>query len=955
MKYLLVAAVTLAASPAFAQFFPPGGTPPCVPPTPEQCRENLLPSRVVVASYWNTTCGRLERERMASDVGATCNLIYQAAADEQRPLYTTMATVSVPRSTPRPGGFDPARDYLVDAVIRDGDDTGVKAVNATGHATAFAAIQGRFDAAASGGSVDSQVTDFYLHQRSMWNTNGDDVGSCEEFVFERYYDYSHYEDQLQRKSTTPRAAFDLGYPLLVNGVQSKTGYTVAELPTPAKPSPKNLFFTFAPIYPKVTGASPEPFPFDPALLETLKRGESWYTHSIGWHGEMNYWLAHHGDALLYALADKQRDFAKLLAERAAIYKRWVDFDHGVAMADDDCGRRALPPAARPPHPAEQFWNPGDYMRGRDLTEYYGHDAFAGILVDTPAAFAHLVPEGSSMYASKVIDYAQQSYAVRTALTLSPTDPLALERYRMLTEAPAPTDAAGTPPPAIDASCDVLLAADGLPARPSPTCSVYGNVTLYRCLDDVAEIVAARLREVDARIEEALLEVEPHGCLAMPEAWDPAHWSHYSPCDWNPEMFVAEVRGYFVREREKDYGLCRMATGGVWYDKPDHFIYNAMSAGEGGETDEEAIANVDRVARVNTLAPAMPDGSVVTLKDDYTHSTEDVLAYIKLLVDWATTVDFGRDHEGKTIAGHSKADTGSLGNTLYSVGYSYAASWNLDGLPLRFPSNDALMCEAQLHARGSASAHATVFGLAFDLTKLTASVDNVRNGASRTASYTLGVEILGVDVLVSEAALKSGSAVKSAGQGVTFRVAREKGHTVDGPAWTFVVAGVPVTVRSGVAGSVGFAFEAGTRVTGDCARTSLTGSIGPAASLSAFVSGGVNLALVEIGVQIDLTLFRVDLPLTLAIELRTYANPKKPGSSFNGRPSIIAQPKLELELATLAGRLRAYLRFPIGSPMYVNLFSWDGIVLARTTLFEPRWNYPLTRVATGLAALTVGSP
>ena len=62
---------------------------------------------------------------------------------------------------------------------------------------------------------------------------------------------------------------------------------------------------------------------------------------------------------------------------------------------------------------------------------------------------------------------------------------------------------------------------------------------------------------------------------------------------------------------------------------------------------------------------------------------------------------------------------------------------------------------------------------------------------------------------------------------------------------------------------------------------------------------------------------------------------------------VAGPRLALVLTTLSGRLCAYLRFPVGKPAYITLFSWPGVELDETELFAPKWNYPLSRVAFGL--------
>jgi hypothetical protein len=918
-------ALAVAAAPAIAD--------DCPPPTEAQCYENPL----ATGSYWQTSCGLQQSDALARDPEFTCNQIFAAASQVVRDGATLHNNAAVPPDlrARRPDG-PPIRWTATLPYDRSADP-----VVTPGLTSSFAGAQSRYGSATVLGALADaggmyQVIGQSIRDRDAWEANGNAVGSCDELVYEHFYEYSKFADRAVLLDDNYRAIFDYGYPMFADGVQSRSRLSTTPIATPPGKQPKNVYFTYQPTYPAKS---------DPALHHAWSAaatnlglpdklqspdGTAAYYHSLYWHGRMNQALSSEGDDPMYAAADLQRAFSKLLALRAATLKRWTDYDEAMRITSNQCERDEVTPAPNYVWPWDKIWDPADrVLHGLDLLQYYGRDAFDPLAVQAPTVIASALPYGAGVFTSRLLDYGTQLVATDLALAQDPNDALALGTRMMLGMtsdaqliAATPLEVPTTTYEAIDCT-GYIDADDGLPVPASGGCGAFLGMTA--CVQRARDATAAKLADIDAEIESALLDGAQYGCTALDHVWGSNDLAP-SYCDWSPEMFAREMAGQFERQREKLYRQCVDTTGGD-FGATTHPIHHAQD-GFGGN---DPIATPDRARELG-----------VPYKNDYTGSTEDVLAYMKLVTKWATEIEFQRDPvNGRPISGHVAGDSDSIGNSTFGVAYQYGAEWRLVNLPTSGGLTSPALCDVGLYAQAGASASGTVFGWEQSLLDAFAKVTNERAGDSRTSHEELRLFVLGDEILPPT----SDDRATSLGvEPIVFHVAREKTKDQPVASYTFPVAGVPVTVRAGVAGRIGFAFDARIEAGAACPlSTTLTGAITPSASLDVYVSGGAQLAVAEVGLQIDLTLLRIELPLTLSFGLR-------PLPDANQTPMIDARPRLELALTTLSGRLRAYLRFPIGDPLYVTLFSWPGVQLARDTVFAPEWSFPLGKVALGLAAL-----
>lgn len=201
-----------------------------------------------------------------------------------------------------------------------------------------------------------------LSQRNAWNNSGNTVDSCREYVHEKYYDYSVFEDAISSAGTDYRKIFDIAYAQAPSGGSvpaSAIGTRSIADPvqrgkdgTPIQPAiqfpagaPKNEFFTVPPpVQGKVTisasnvdrvvvvpGGRGVAFielkdldrPLNlygtilpEATLSTLANGASYYNESWAWHRSMSTIRnANVLDERMYELDRLQEEFAALVQQR----------------------------------------------------------------------------------------------------------------------------------------------------------------------------------------------------------------------------------------------------------------------------------------------------------------------------------------------------------------------------------------------------------------------------------------------------------------------------------------------------------------------------------------------------------------------------------------------------------------------------------------------------------------
>ncbi|ATB45021.1 hypothetical protein [Corallococcus macrosporus] len=169
----------------------------------------------------------------------------------------------------------------------------------------------------------SKDEEAYLSRIRSWEKDGTQVTSCQEFVEEKYLDFSRFEREAGRYGEDYRAffkaAFDKG------GIAHRTLYSRDQ----AKLAPiwgeqrtaKNAYFRFTPgPYPK--GIEGYVFKSEAAKLADNVEARNWVTPSDEWHEKQSEQFSQVPDDVLNHAQVEQESFSALLNQRAAVYAEW---------------------------------------------------------------------------------------------------------------------------------------------------------------------------------------------------------------------------------------------------------------------------------------------------------------------------------------------------------------------------------------------------------------------------------------------------------------------------------------------------------------------------------------------------------------------------------------------------------------------------------------------------------
>ncbi|RYZ44170.1 MAG: hypothetical protein EOO71_00425 [Myxococcaceae bacterium] len=332
---------------------------PTLPPAPVLCQGYVA----TLADCQNpvTLCAKMVRSLAKTDPNAACNRLIQDAAEDSA-AGMSRRTVVVPR-TLKANGQTVEPDAVTKSVAFEKDDPNTREMS--GLSSFYLGSVNRARAYFPATTLyASKLKNNRAQQRNGWNTSGNVINSCAEYVFEKYYDYSVFEDAISSAGSDHRAIYNVAYALAPLGGSTPTsaigtrGMSNAQqrgkdgtLITPAitfpSGAPKNQFFTVPPpvqgrvtvgagsidkasVIPGVLGGAiitlknlSRPLNLsgtvlDTARLNTLAQGASYYNESWTWHRSMSQRNAGVLDEELYALEQLQTDFAGLLRQRAEL-------------------------------------------------------------------------------------------------------------------------------------------------------------------------------------------------------------------------------------------------------------------------------------------------------------------------------------------------------------------------------------------------------------------------------------------------------------------------------------------------------------------------------------------------------------------------------------------------------------------------------------------------------------
>ncbi|WP_164020571.1 hypothetical protein [Pyxidicoccus trucidator] len=163
----------------------------------------------------------------------------------------------------------------------------------------------------------------YQEQLNAWDGNGTQLTSCQEFVHEKYYDFSRFELRAGEHGDDYRALITAAYGK--DGIAYRTLYARDQ----AKLAPlwdgkavaKNAYFRFTP-GPYPTGANGYVFKSEAAKLANNATARQWAAPSDSWHEAQAKQLANVPDDVLNEYQQEQESFAALLRQRETVYSEW---------------------------------------------------------------------------------------------------------------------------------------------------------------------------------------------------------------------------------------------------------------------------------------------------------------------------------------------------------------------------------------------------------------------------------------------------------------------------------------------------------------------------------------------------------------------------------------------------------------------------------------------------------
>jgi cysteine-rich repeat protein len=441
----------------------------------------------------------------------------------------------------------------------------------------------------------------------------------------------------------------------------------------------------------------------------------------------------------------------------------------------------------------------------------------------------------------------------------------------------------------------------------------------------------QLANHDAVMEQALLVAMDYGCLNLQGP---------NPCDWSPRDFAQAVVGFYAADQEADYQRCvrNTATGTfatavhgrrvrlknpaapTGYDYPEIkelvegpvntiVSYPCALNAQGNLVADIKYESGDAVTRFDTTCPTCNDWNRDTTHMDTFFECVDGLK--KMVIATVEKLGDLMDEKGRVRLSQSTGEHEQAGNDDFNMHYSYAFGWALGGFDSYMATSTPNACMLKPEMYGHVSAGATAFHKSVELVEGSA---HVRTGdviwatlPNTVTADTLELKILGVDMfqpLNTHVAASADIVHGDSGKSQDFlRV------TVP-----FALGPIPMSLSGGVTGRLGVSY--GARVdlgaAPGCANTKLTGYFTPYAGVEGFAEVGLDILVAAAGVKIALTIVEADLPFTVGVGLAV----------VDDQPGITLETNMDLVLKTLGGRFSVYLRILFASWDWT-IFSWEG--------------------------------
>ncbi len=408
------------------------------------------------------------------------------------------------------------------------------------------------------------------------------------------------------------------------------------------------------------------------------------------------------------------------------------------------------------------------------------------------------------------------------------------------------------------------------------CRATGSVAACQPYADAA---TSELSALDLGIAYSLWLGSTRGCL------DTSGWRS---CDWSPRMFFDLVQTRIGVLREPDVARCKRFTG------------NQFGPGS--------------LVAVITASGLSNEGFTYLPAADYAATPSGLAGMLVGIERYVASFDWPKDSStGKPTLSAWGMDSARHGNEWFGVEYGYTAGWGV--------SNMSVICETQAKVGGEAWAKANVIKTPITLFDAKAWVSAKYDPQAPT---TLDLEteeklyIAGQELLTAKKTPGSGA--------INLVIDVSQPKRVNALTTYIVIMGVPVKLQGGAAGVMGIETGLAGTLTRNCSAGSVAfevgGKVKPYVGVSGFAQASIDALIAEAGVRGELTLLRVDLPLTASV---------KTGLDTQGTLSFSAGTKLGLQLKSLDGRIGIFARLGWKSTERT-LIEWTGPTVD-TTLFE----------------------
>jgi hypothetical protein len=412
---------------------------------------------------------------------------------------------------------------------------------------------------------------------------------------------------------------------------------------------------------------------------------------------------------------------------------------------------------------------------------------------------------------------------------------------------------------------------------------------------------------------------PTGCFAN----DPA-------CDWDPATFMSSMRDMVQFQisnvqharREADYKFCK-AWDPVVASKRGH--YPDQSQGETNllaDMKQELQSDYDKISKV----PVIEKGGT----------------WPSSAASWAHQLDHVKPEKGDSFStfGEDRQNAEQWGNSLFGVGYSYDLGWEI---PVRWeqvqPNKQYpgwAVCDLGVGAHAGFDSYAYAFGSdKFDIISadLAAGINDYTNPSvpgdpDTSVDQELHDGVFDADLTIAGDSLVTENLPMHANQTQSFPVAQGSN------SWTLFTIPFQISfVTLEISVGVGYSYGVNVTVTpthkdtchqgtqsngvwptpgpGQLPSVGINAGLQPQGELDGIVQAYASLAgLAGVGIQVDLTLLGIGLPLDNSLTL----DPN----------NLTLASSLNMDMHTLDGSLSVYAELLFVQLFDIEILSWSGI-------------------------------